>query len=65
MIIFVHEYKMQGMLQGIAYNAVDVEQDTHLVPSLTPLLASNAANTTINTIDKPAVSHFLISHSSF
>jgi len=52
------------MLKGIAGFNVDVEPlqlieefKTHLAPSLIPLLASNAANTTINTIEKSAVSH--------
>ena len=35
----------------------------HLAPLLTPLLASYAAyTTTINTIEKSAVSHFLVSY---
>jgi len=45
---------------------VSVEEfKTCLVPSLTPLLASNAANMTINTIEKSAVSHFLVSYFPF
>ena len=36
---------------------------TGLAPSLTPLFASDAANTTINTIEKSAISHFLVSYS--
>jgi len=48
-IIFGLKHKLQGMLQGIAgFNAVTAtrieEFKTHLAPSLTPLLASNAAN---------------------
>ena len=73
-IIFGLKHKMQwGIADFNAATATRIEEfKTHLAPSLTPLLASNAANTTINTIEKSAfpissfpISHFLISHSSF
>jgi len=58
------------MLWGIAgFNvgiATHIEEfKARLTPSLTPLLASNAANRTINTIEKSAVSHFLVSYFPF
>ena len=61
------------MLQCIAGFNVDVESlqlieefnKTHLAPSLTPLLASNAANMMINTVEKSAISHFLVSYFPF
>jgi len=55
-----------GIADFNAATATRIEEfKTHLAPSLTPLLASNAANTTINTIEKSAVSHFLVSYFPF